>query len=210
MNAESEAVEEVVVAKQNPAYQVTPLSKYLALLLFIILPFLGAWIGYEYAPERVVEVEKIVIKNVVAINPSNSEEISTVDVENLYLESEYRVVSVSTNPFYDTDESRYDRLVIAAARGANDYICGGMYVPFNCYMFLESSYADVSTPKFVGVWNQGAITPDTIAFISPTEITFETTFGDAGYRYEAVWQLDLETGSSTRIAFEEFQIEENL
>jgi len=43
-----------------PLKKVTPLSKYLALSLFIILPFLGGWVGYSYAPEKVVEVEKIV------------------------------------------------------------------------------------------------------------------------------------------------------
>jgi hypothetical protein len=31
-------------------------SKYLALLLFIILPFLGAFVGYQFAPTKVVEV----------------------------------------------------------------------------------------------------------------------------------------------------------
>lgn len=42
--------------------KVTPLSKYLAMVLFIILPFFGGWIGYMYAPEKVIEVEKIVVK----------------------------------------------------------------------------------------------------------------------------------------------------
>lgn len=36
--------------------QVTMLSKYLALGLFILLPFIGAYIGYQLAPEKVVEV----------------------------------------------------------------------------------------------------------------------------------------------------------
>jgi len=43
-------------------HQVTPLSKYLALALFIILPFIGGYIGYTFAPEKVVEVEKVVFK----------------------------------------------------------------------------------------------------------------------------------------------------
>lgn len=37
--------------------KVTPLSKYLALVLFIILPFLGGWIGYSYAPVKEMSVE---------------------------------------------------------------------------------------------------------------------------------------------------------
>ena len=60
--------------------KVTSFSKYFALILFIILPFVGGWIGYTYAPEKIVEVEKIVIKKV-EIEPLNSEE-SSKDVEN--------------------------------------------------------------------------------------------------------------------------------
>ena len=41
-----------------PLKKVTPVSKYLAMTLFIILPFLGGWIGYNLAPKKVVEVEK--------------------------------------------------------------------------------------------------------------------------------------------------------
>ena len=40
--------------------KVTPLSKYLAMALFVILPFLGGYVGYMYAPEKVVEVERVV------------------------------------------------------------------------------------------------------------------------------------------------------
>lgn len=41
---------------KNPLFSITPLSKYLALALFILMPFIGGWVGYTYAPERVVEV----------------------------------------------------------------------------------------------------------------------------------------------------------
>ena len=53
--------EEIVVIKQlNKLSTVTPISKYLAVALFIVLPFIGGWIGYMYAPEKVVEVVRIV------------------------------------------------------------------------------------------------------------------------------------------------------
>ncbi len=39
---------------QNTLNQVTPLSKYLSLVLFIAMPFVGGWIGYTYAPAKVV------------------------------------------------------------------------------------------------------------------------------------------------------------
>lgn len=61
---EIETQEETVapLETKNVLYSVTPFSKYLALALFIIFPFLGGWIGYTYAPDKVVE--KVVIKEV--------------------------------------------------------------------------------------------------------------------------------------------------
>ncbi len=41
-----------------PLTKVTTFSKFFALALFIVMPFVGGWIGYHYAPEKVVEVEK--------------------------------------------------------------------------------------------------------------------------------------------------------
>jgi hypothetical protein len=51
---------EIKPKESNRLHQITPFSKYLAMALFIILPFVGGWIGYQYAPEKLVEVEKIV------------------------------------------------------------------------------------------------------------------------------------------------------
>jgi hypothetical protein len=45
----------------NPAFSVTPLSKYLAMFLFILLPFIAGYIGYVYAPEKVSETERLVV-----------------------------------------------------------------------------------------------------------------------------------------------------
>jgi hypothetical protein len=45
--------------------RVTPLSKYLALTLFIAMPFIGGWVGYTYVPEKVIEVETILVREVV-------------------------------------------------------------------------------------------------------------------------------------------------
>jgi hypothetical protein len=59
INNETEVVE---VEQVSRLHTVTPLSKYLALVLFVILPFLGGWIGYNYAPEKVVEIERVVVK----------------------------------------------------------------------------------------------------------------------------------------------------
>ncbi len=39
-------------------FKVTPLSKTLAGIIFVAMPFIGGWIGYNLAPVKVVEVEK--------------------------------------------------------------------------------------------------------------------------------------------------------
>lgn len=61
-----------------PLQKVTPLSKYLALTLFIVLPFIGGWIGYMYAPEKMVEVEKTVEINSVAQKETNEQPCNSV------------------------------------------------------------------------------------------------------------------------------------
>lgn len=60
------------VAAKNVLHQVTPLSKYLAMVLFVAMPFLGGWIGYMYAPEKVVEVERTVYRDLVVSTSSQS------------------------------------------------------------------------------------------------------------------------------------------
>jgi hypothetical protein len=73
---------------------VTPLSKYLAMLLFITMPFVGGWIGYNNAPEKVVEVERMVeIENIKT--STSSEEFSDLYTYKLptgwhYSENEWR------------------------------------------------------------------------------------------------------------------------
>lgn len=62
---------------ENILRQVTPLSKYLAMTLFVLLPFIGGFVGYTYAPEKVVEVEKLVIKEVPAKEDVENIEIPT-------------------------------------------------------------------------------------------------------------------------------------
>jgi hypothetical protein len=56
--------EVAVEAKQSVWNTATPLSKYLAMALFIILPFVGGYIGYVFTPEKIIEVDKEVIREV--------------------------------------------------------------------------------------------------------------------------------------------------
>lgn len=59
MQTEMREVEE---SQFSSLKKVTPLSKYLAMTLFVVLPFLSGWVGYSYAPEKVIETEKIVFQ----------------------------------------------------------------------------------------------------------------------------------------------------
>lgn len=52
------------VSETSNLHKVTPLSKYLSMVLFVSMPFIGGWIGYTYAPEKVVEVERVVVEEV--------------------------------------------------------------------------------------------------------------------------------------------------
>lgn len=65
---------------------VTRLSKYLAMTLFVVLPFIGGWIGYQYAPEKVVELERVVEIETVAVNDIVSQ---TDPIENDIAEAEF-------------------------------------------------------------------------------------------------------------------------
>jgi hypothetical protein len=58
----------------SPLHKATPLSKYLVMIVFVLLPFIGGWIGYTYAPEKVVEVERIILKEVEMVEDLNSQD----------------------------------------------------------------------------------------------------------------------------------------
>ena len=45
-------------ATKNRFFTVTPLSKTLAAIIFIVTPFIAGWVGYNLAPVKIVEVEK--------------------------------------------------------------------------------------------------------------------------------------------------------
>lgn len=64
MEENPEVEENTEQTRASRLHQVTPLSKYLAMILFVSLPFIGGWIGYTFAPEKIVGVEKELIREV--------------------------------------------------------------------------------------------------------------------------------------------------
>ncbi len=75
---ESQTTQEVAQTQKKfeSLRTITPLSKYLAMALFIIMPFIGGWVGYVYAPDKVVEVEKVVLRE----NPKKEDQASSSDI----------------------------------------------------------------------------------------------------------------------------------
>ncbi|MES2966865.1 MAG: hypothetical protein V4668_03690 [Patescibacteria group bacterium] len=61
----------------HPVNQITPVSKYLALALFIILPFLGAYIGYNLQKPHYQEV--VIVEKSSEVNHATTKEISAVE-----------------------------------------------------------------------------------------------------------------------------------
>ncbi len=71
MEEQENNVNSLQTEKQNAFNTVTPLSRTLALVLFVALPFVGFWLGYRFAPEKVVEIEKLTEKTDVVQNEEN-------------------------------------------------------------------------------------------------------------------------------------------
>lgn len=74
------------VEEKSSLHKATPFSKYLAMTLFVILPFVGGWIGYQYAPEKVVEVEKVTeVERIVEVEIEKNKK-ATQNNQEFYLE----------------------------------------------------------------------------------------------------------------------------
>lgn len=74
--------------QKNSVFKVTPLSKYLAMLLFIALPFIGGWVGYQLASMNVGEIESPTTINT---------EIGTESEDNDYFPDE-GLLTLTINP----------------------------------------------------------------------------------------------------------------
>lgn len=126
--------------KTNQFNTVTNLSKILAAVLFIALPFVGLYIGYTFAPEKVVEVEKIIL-----VEPAKSETkleaISNIEPE---LVDEEVTTSVLLNDFsinQGVDAITFNWEVSAEVMEAFDDLP---------YVYLMMEFATSAYPKAIG------------------------------------------------------------
>jgi hypothetical protein len=85
---------------RHPLFQVTQTSKYLALLLFILMPFIGGYIGYTLAPIKTVIVETTVVKGL-PIDPLTIDSAIVVndgDIEVTLSNGEKKLVAQALRP----------------------------------------------------------------------------------------------------------------
>lgn len=83
--------------KFDSLLKVTPLSKYLAMALFVTLPFVGGWIGYTFAPEKIVEVEKVlpIEKEVEDKNPASSQNVNKQKYSLVFEDNSFKISTSS-------------------------------------------------------------------------------------------------------------------
>ena len=90
-------------------FQVTPTSKYLAMALFIAMPFIGGWIGYSLAPIKTVVIETKVdtfASSEVDLLPEieSAQIINEGDVEVTFSNGTKNVVAMANKP---TSQEQY-------------------------------------------------------------------------------------------------------
>lgn len=94
--------EEQTPGKFENLHKVTPLSRYLAMTLFIALPFIGGYVGYALAPEKVIEVERS------AVEKSS--------------ESENQTEARNTNEYNDTTDNLIEFMNLPQRQGVLAYL----------------------------------------------------------------------------------------
>ncbi len=121
-----------VVKQPHPVNQITPVSKYLALALFVMLPFIGAYVGYHLAPEKVVEINTISVKS----NNTNQATSTALGVE---------TEIPHTNSLNDDEIITYE-----CTSEVNPY-------PHRCYSFKSKTSKQVITNLTEEAKSQGII-----------------------------------------------------
>lgn len=104
--------------EKHPVFRVTEFSKYFALTLFVAMPFVGGWIGYTYAPEKVVNIEKIKV-----IEVDKEVKVETVEGENDFAFGNVFIASVSSVQF---GENGYELFLGEEYKQKNVLVAGEM------------------------------------------------------------------------------------
>jgi len=95
-----------VIIKKFKWDEVTSLSKVLAAVIFITMPFVGGWIGYVYAPAKIVEVEKIIVKEVPASRVGTEASVPGVFIFNCAESKSFSAVFTNQTVALDFQDGR--------------------------------------------------------------------------------------------------------
>lgn len=100
-----------IIKQPHPVNQITPLSKYLALALFVILPFVGAYVGYQLAPEKVVIMPISVTKEEVPVSQGKIQSLRYINSGdwNEYVtdEKNFTKINVIDSVLFNTDSEDF-------------------------------------------------------------------------------------------------------
>jgi hypothetical protein len=184
-----------------PLKKITPLSKYLAMILFIAMPFIGGWIGYTYTPEKVVEVETP--PSIVGIQ-TESALPSITDMQKMFLEG--KPESYEIEPLYTTKEGDVQYFKLLKGTSA----CCGIYKYLsNTNSFHQTGLGidtvvgekesptgryvvKVSWEKALDIYDLETQSIENDVMISEGETLIAETCRYAGYSYDLQW-LDEDT-----------------
>jgi len=163
LNRETSRVD-VKTEVTSPLYKVTPLSKYLAMILFIALPFIGGWIGYEYATEKVIEVERVISENLDSevldiVYPLETERVTHKDGRNApdgRMLSDEDMYEATGLPYITTFSKEYPLYVLGGAYSSTVTIYKYDEITQK-YQPLIENILDVAQKNDIEIYNKGGL-----------------------------------------------------
>lgn len=124
---------------KSPLMEVTPLSKYLAMALFVTLPFIGGWIGYKYAPEKIVEVDQIVYRKTEPVVSTTNETTSADAVLSPYEKRLQHIEKLKSDPNLKIDNIYDLQSVVTFKEFETMYASARKYVTENSIEGMQFS-----------------------------------------------------------------------
>lgn len=143
------------VKSKSVWFTVTPYSKYAAMVLFIVMPFLGVWVGYYYAPSKTILIEKTIpVKKLTEANQNQSptslqtsSKINLSPIKDIYYEDEDQVFAYLYGGEFndlvplDVDKNTFEVLDSGFSRDKEN-----LYYPANDSWIAEKAYClDISS-----------------------------------------------------------------
>ena len=179
----------IEIVASSSLHQVTSLSKYLAMVLFVIMPFLGGWIGYTYAPVKLVEVE--ILNNTTSNNPLYKDTAEKFNITNAKNEFELQLSPYHVE--YQNSDSESEWINIYSDESELNYsIIGEKVFGGICYLGLcnTPSEEEFETEQNV-VWKKINIT-DCVGGCSAIKSFYRVTKDEKNY-YFIIWENASET-----------------